>query len=147
MIDDMGVLLGKEQVADDEKKAYCEAEFDKSDDKKKELSRTISDLEKVITEDKEAVNTLNEEIKALEEGVLKMDREVAGATEQRKTEHEEFTAALAANEAAKKLIEMAKNRMNKFYNPKLAKFIQTQEASTDRKQESSGVIAMMDELK
>jgi len=147
MIDDMVVLLGEEQVADDKKKAYCLDEFDKTDDKKKELSRTISDLEKVITEDKEAVTTLTEEIKALEEGILKMDREVAGATEQRKTEHEEFTATLASNEAAKKLIEMAKNRMNKFYNPKLAKFIQTQEASTDRKQESSGVIAMMDELK
>merc|ERR1719174_1503212 len=147
MIDDMVVLLGEEQVADDKKKAYCLDEFDKADDKKKELSRTISDLEKVITEDKEAVTTLTEEIKALEEGILKMDREVAGATKQRKTEHEEFTATLASNQAAKKLIEMAKNRMNKFYNPKLAKFIQTQEASTDRKQESSGVIAMMDELK
>merc|ERR1719265_2742796 len=147
MIDDMVVLLGEEQVADDKKKAYCLDEFDKTDDKKKELSRTISDLEKVITEDKEAVTTLTEEIKALEEGILKMDREVAGATEQRKTEHEEFTATLASNEAAKKLIEMAKNRMNKFYNPKLAKFIQTTGSSHDHKQESSGVIAMMDELK
>merc|ERR1719487_635839 len=147
MIGDMVVLLGEEQVADDKKKAYCLEEFDKADDKKKELSRTISDLEKIITEDKEAVTTLTEEIKALEEGVLKMDREVAGATEQRKSEHETFAATLASNQAAMKLIEMAKNRMNKFYNPKLAKFIQTQEASTDRKQESSGVIAMMDELK
>jgi len=143
MIDDMVVLLGEEQVADDKKKAYCLAEFDKAEDKKKELGHTIDDLEKIITEDKEAVTTLTEEIKALEEGILKMDREVAGATEQRKTEHEDFTATLASNEAAKKLIEMAKNRMNKFYNPKLAKFIQMH----DRKQESSGVIAMMDGLK
>merc|ERR1719235_1218451 len=40
---------------------------------------------------------------------------------------------------------MAKNRMNKFYNPKLAKFIQT--GTSTVKQESSGVLAMMDELK
>merc|ERR1719160_648552 len=46
-----------------------------------------------------------------------------------------------------KLIEMAKNRMNKFYNPKLAKFIQTSNDNKDSKQESSGVIAMMDGLK
>merc|ERR1719359_396362 len=121
MIDDMVVLLGKEQKADEEKKAYCLAEFDKADDTKKALERTISDLAKVIEEDKEAVTTLTEEIKDLEEGIVKLDREVASATMQRKAEHEDFTATLAANQAAMGLIEMAKNRMNKFYNPKLYK--------------------------
>jgi len=121
MIDDMVVLLGKEQTADDEKKAYCEEEFDKADDKKKALERTISDLEKTLEEDKAAVETLTEEIKALEDGIVKLDREVATATMQRKEEHEEFTATLAGNQAAMKLIEFAKNRMNKFYNPKLYK--------------------------
>jgi hypothetical protein len=121
MIDDMVVLLGKEQTADDEKKAYCESEFDKSDDKKKALERSISDLEKTIEEDKGTVATLTEEIKALEDGIVSLDREVAGATVQRKEEHEEFTATLAANQAAMQLIEFAKNRMNKFYNPKLYK--------------------------
>merc|ERR1719335_1992553 len=108
MIDDMVVLLGKEQEADDTKKAYCEEEFDKADDKKKALERSISDLEK---------------------GIVKLDREVVQATEQRKEEHEEFTTTLASNNAAMKLIEFAKNRMQKFYNPKLAKFIQTHKAS------------------
>jgi septal ring factor EnvC (AmiA/AmiB activator) len=121
MIDDMVVLLGKEQVEDDEKKAYCEAEFDKADDKKKALERSISDLEKSLEEAKESVTTLTEEIKALEDGIIKLDREVAEATMTRKEEHEEFTATLAANNAAVQLIEFAKNRMNKFYNPKLYK--------------------------
>merc|ERR1719281_2314509 len=58
MIDDMVVLLGKEQVADDEKKAYCESEFDKSEDTQKELERKISDLEKAIEEDKGSIETL-----------------------------------------------------------------------------------------
>merc|ERR1719326_1475890 len=121
MIDDMVVLLGKEQTADDDKKEYCEIQFDSTDDKKKALERSISDLEKVIAEDKEMVTTLTEEITVLEEGIVKLDREVAGATEQRKEEHEEFESPLAANNAAMKLIEFAKNRMNKFYNPKLYK--------------------------
>jgi len=121
MIDDMVVLLGKEQGDDDAKKAYCEEEFDKSDDKKKALERSISDLEKSLEEAKEGVATLTDEIKALEEGIIKLDREVAGATETRKAEHEEFAATLAGNQAAVKLIEIAKNRMNKFYNPKLYK--------------------------
>merc|ERR1719421_1158540 len=113
MIDDMVVLLGKEQTDDDDKKEYCEIQFDTTDDKKKELERSISDLEKVISEDKEMVATLTDEIKALEDGIIKLDREVASATEQRKEEHAEFTVELAANNAAMSLIEIAKNRMNK----------------------------------
>merc|ERR1719387_2905015 len=121
MIDDMVVLLGKEQVDDDNKKEYCTIQFDMTDDKKKGLERTISDLEKSISEDKEMVATLTSEIEALKEGILKLDREVAEATDQRKEENTDYTELMAANTAAKQLIDFAKNRMNKFYNPKLYK--------------------------
>merc|ERR1719161_2812816 len=121
MIDDMVVLLGKEHKDDDDKKVYCEEEFDKSDDKKKDLERSISDHEKALAEMDEAVATLTDEIKALEDGIYTLDKEVAEATEQRKSEHVEFEAQLAANSAAVQLIEIAKNRMQKFYNPKLYK--------------------------
>merc|ERR1712118_243073 len=43
------------------------------------------------------------------------------ATEQRKEENEEYSALMASNQAAMKLILFAKNRMQKFYNPKLYK--------------------------
>merc|ERR1719395_227383 len=121
MIDDMVVLLGKEQVDDDNKKEYCTIQFDMTDDKKKGLERTISDLEKSISEDKEMVATLTSEIAALKEGILKLDREVAEATTIRKEEHADFAAELTANKAASDIIDFAKNRMNKFYNPKLYK--------------------------
>merc|ERR1719316_152596 len=121
MIDDMVVLLGKEQKDDDDKKAYCESEFDKADDKKKELEQSISDLEKALDEMAETVATLTDEIKALEEGIYTLDKEVGEATVQRMEEHAEFEAQLAANTAAIQLIEIAKNRMQKFYNPKLYK--------------------------
>merc|ERR1719460_2138730 len=90
MINDMVVLLGKEQVEDDTKKTYCENEFDKADDKKKELEQSISDLEKAIDETEDAMKSIGEEIKALEDGIVKLDREVAEATEQRKEEHADF---------------------------------------------------------
>merc|ERR1719310_352951 len=112
MIDDMVVLLGKEQTADDDKKEYCKIQFDETDDKKKDLERSISDLEKTIAEDKEMVATITEEIKALEDGIIKLDREVVSATEQRKEEHEEFTATLAANNAAMQLIEEERITLN-----------------------------------
>merc|ERR1719235_2657925 len=117
----MVALLGKEQTDDDGKKDYCEEEFDKSDDRKKELERTISDLEKAITEQKEMVETLASEIKALQDGIYELDKDVSEATATRKEEHMEFSAQLAANTAAIELIGFAKNRMQKFYNPKLYK--------------------------
>merc|ERR1719420_2031810 len=44
---------------------------------------------------------------------------VAEATEQRKEENEDFTELMAQDSAAKEVILFAKNRLNKFYNPKL----------------------------
>merc|ERR1719230_1941099 len=121
MIDDMVVLLGKEQAADDEKKAYCEEELDKAEDNLKELEHVIADLTTAIEEGKTALATLTEEIEALIQGIKDLDKQVAEATEQRKEENEDFVEGLAANTAAKQLLGLAKNRMNKFYNPKLYK--------------------------
>merc|ERR1719428_1248525 len=121
MIDEMVTLLGKEQVEDDQKKEYCEAQFDFADDKKKELERAISDLEKAIEESKGGIETLANEIKALQDGIIALDRDVVEATGTRKEEHAEFVGMLAANQAAMGLIDIAKNRLQKFYNPKLYK--------------------------
>merc|ERR550514_476081 len=111
--------LKAEQLADDEKKEYCAVQFDASDDKKKALERSIADLEDGIAVDKEAIATLTAEIKALEDGIKALDKMVAEATDQRKSEHEDYQEMMAQNSAAKELINFAKNRMNKFYTPKL----------------------------
>merc|ERR1711939_851920 len=50
-----------------------------------------------------------------------LDKSVAEATEQRKEENEDFTTLMAQDTAAKELLGVAKNRLNKFYNPKLYK--------------------------
>merc|ERR1712070_1120814 len=102
-------------------KSWCEAEFDKNEDKKKGLELDISDLGKAIDDGKESIATLASEIKALTKGIKDLDKSVAEATENRKSEHDEHVEALAANNAAKDLLEFAKNRLNKFYNPKLYK--------------------------
>merc|ERR1711953_863088 len=43
------------------------------------------------------------------------------ATEQRKEENADFKSLMASDTAAKELMKFAKNRLNKFYNPKLYK--------------------------
>merc|ERR1719197_2415151 len=121
MIDEMVVLLGKEQVADDDKKEYCETTIDQTEDKVKELELDISDLEKAIADEKEGIATLTEEIEALEDGIKALDKQIAEATEQRKEEHAENVETITNDNAAKELIGFAKNRLNKFYNPKLYK--------------------------
>merc|ERR1711957_899915 len=83
-------------------------------------------------------------------------------------EHEDFTEEMSSNAAAKELLGFAKNRLNKFYNPKLykppaASFIQISKheqldeaapppppeavgAYKKSGEESSGVIGMIDTL-
>jgi uncharacterized coiled-coil DUF342 family protein len=117
LIDELTATLKKEQQEDDDKKEWCEAEIDKAEDNKKVLENEISDLETAIDSAKESITTLKAEIEALDDGIRALDKEVAEYTEQRKEDHDEFVATLAANTAAVDLLKFAKNRLNKFYNP------------------------------
>merc|ERR1719478_1093441 len=117
----MVVTLKEEQRADDDKKEYCAKQFDFSEDKKKGLQKSVSDLEISIEEATDGIATLADEIKNLEAGIKKLDKSVAEATEQRKAEHEDYTELMASDNAAKELLKFAQNRLNKFYNPKLYK--------------------------
>merc|ERR1719230_2165039 len=121
MIDDMVALLKKEQQDDNDKKEYCEGQFDTADDKKKALERSVSKLETAIADAKESVATLTDEIAALTQGIKDLDKSGAEATENRKEENSDFKTLLASDTAAKELLAFAKNRLNKFYNPKLYK--------------------------
>jgi chromosome segregation ATPase len=129
MIDDMVGVLGKEQVDDDNKKEYCDVQFDTLDDKKKQLERAISDSETAIADSKESIATLISEINDLNAGIVALDKSVAEATANRKAENEDYTSLMAQDTAAKELIGMAKNRMNKFYNPKMYKAAPKRELS------------------
>jgi len=121
MIDEMLANLKKEQTDDDNKKVYCAEELDTSDDTKKSLERDIGNLEASIANGNEAIATLTEEIAALSAGIAALDKSVAEATANRKAEHEEFNELIASDSAAKEILGFAKNRLNKFYNPKLYK--------------------------
>merc|ERR1719310_415709 len=52
MIDEMVAVLGAEQQDDNDKKEYCETQFDLADDKKKGLERSVANLEKAIEKEK-----------------------------------------------------------------------------------------------
>merc|ERR1719356_1827011 len=121
MIDSMIATLKQEQVDDDSKKEYCGKQFDDADDKKKGLERDVSDAETAIANAQEGIAAAKEDIEKLEAAIKDLDKMVADATSLRKEEHEEFKALMASDTAAKELLGFAKNRLNKFYNPKLYK--------------------------
>merc|ERR1719191_935249 len=121
MIDDMVAVLKKEQQTDDDKKEYCEVQFDTTEDKIKESKRTISQLEAKIADTEEGIKVVSDEIQALKDGIFALDKSVYEATETRKEENAEYTQLMAGNTAAVGLIGFAKNRLNKFYNPKMYK--------------------------
>mmetsp|Transcript_151322 Transcript_151322/g.367577 ORF Transcript_151322/g.367577 Transcript_151322/m.367577 type:complete len:739 (+) Transcript_151322:84-2300(+) len=119
MVDDMVEVLKQEQTDDDHKKEYCITQLDLGDDKKKSLERTVADEENAIAAAEDGIKSLADEISAFEAGIKALDKQVAEATEQRKNEHSEFQELMATTSAAKELLGFAKNRLNKFYNPKL----------------------------
>merc|ERR1719336_1623353 len=118
MCDDLVAELKQEQQDDNDKKEYCEQQFDLADDKKKSLERAEKDAENAKA--KEAIDTLTDEIKTLEKGIKDLDKSVVEATEQRKEENQEFKDLMMADKKAKEILEFAKKRLNKFYNPTLA---------------------------
>jgi len=165
MIDDMVALLKTEQQDDNDKKEYCEMQLDLADDKKKALERDVSKLEAAIEQSKETIATLTDELKALNAGIVALDKAVAEATAQRQEENSDYTTLMANDAACKDILAMAKNRLNKFYNPKLYKeptsFMQVSmhrqmdappaapeapKAFSKKSEESTGVIAMIDGL-
>jgi len=121
MIDGMLEVLKEEQDDDGHKREYCDRQLDLAGDKKKGLERSVSDEEHAIATTKEGLAALTDEIAALEKGIKALDKSVAEATEQRKQENVEYKELMSSDSAAKELLNFAKNRLNKFYNPALYK--------------------------
>merc|ERR1719388_591788 len=119
MNDEMMALLKKEQGDDDEKKEYCLSETDSAEDKAKVLEHELSDTETAISSATEKIAVLTEEIAATEAAIKGLDKSVKEATAIRKEENAEYKELIQSDGAAKELLLVAKNRLNKFYNPKL----------------------------
>mmetsp|Transcript_80895 Transcript_80895/g.147567 ORF Transcript_80895/g.147567 Transcript_80895/m.147567 type:complete len:706 (-) Transcript_80895:38-2155(-) len=165
MIDDMIALLKDEQTSDETKVADCKRSLEEASDEATSLSHTASDLQKAIDEMMERKASLVDEIATFVSDIESLDKSVVEATSQRKTEHEAYVAEINDNKAAVEIITLAKNRLQKFYNPGLYKepptttsqpgvkfsdlvLVQDSEHKkmAQRKQNSSAVIALIDAI-
>jgi len=120
MIEEMIVLLGKQQSDDAKHKTWCENELEKSTDDEQATKTKLGQVDAGIAEMTDTITTLMEEINTLTSEVASLDHAVAEATEQRKDEHSEYVTSTSLNQAAIGLVGKAKNRMQKFYQPTLA---------------------------
>merc|ERR1719263_1741238 len=94
---------------------------------------------------KESIASLEEEIKTLQATIVESDKNVADATAQRQDENAAYKTLMSENTAASELIKMARNRMNKFYNPSQYKAPPKRELSReDRIAENMGGAALAD---
>merc|ERR1719356_2333417 len=85
----------------------------------KELEHVASDTETAIASAEEKIAALTDEIAETENSISTLDASVSAATAMRKKESEDYKALVQSDSAAKELLLFAKNRLNKFYNPKL----------------------------
>merc|ERR1719313_1653143 len=126
-------VLGKEQTDNDTQKAFCDEEFTKSAAEKKETEDKLATLAASIEEMSATVETLKSEIETLTAEIKALDKAVAEATELRKEEHAMFLQTQAEGSAAVQLIEAAKNKLNKFYNPTLYKAPERRELTEEER--------------
>jgi DNA repair exonuclease SbcCD ATPase subunit len=143
MIDDMVVLLGKDQADDDKSKTYCQDEFEKSADEETAAKEKLASTEAKISELEDTVAQLAEEIEVLQGEIKGLDKAVAEATEQRKEEHANFGTTTELSEAAIQLLGKAKNRLQKFYNPTLYKAPPKTEMTMEEKIVDAGTFAQI----
>merc|ERR1719454_1416211 len=132
-IDGMIDVLGKEQTDDDTQKKFCDEEFTKSAAEKKATEEKLASLAASIEEMSATVATLKSEIETLTAEIKALDKAVAEATEQRKEEHATFLQAQAENQAATQLVEAAKNKLYKFYNPVMYKAPERRELTEEER--------------
>merc|ERR1719453_2010000 len=129
MINGMVGVLHDEDVGDEHKKAWCANETEVAHGIEAEKKHTIEATTTEIAEQEDELATTIAEIKALTEKIAELDKMVHEATENRKSEHQEFVDSFATSATALRLIDKAVKRLEKFYMPE--KHAAEKKAATD----------------
>jgi len=119
MVDEYVSTLKLDQKSETKKKVYCVKKLEEADDKKISLTRDLADGETSVGKANEDISTLNDLLKKMQSGLEELDKSVKETTALRKSENAEFDALMAQDGPAKELLNFAKNRLNKYYNPRM----------------------------
>lgn len=133
MIDEMVVILKKESTSDLAARDKCEVDLRDSATDKKDTENTITGLDSEISELEAAISQNKDTVAKKNEQIAVLDKSVVDATAQRKEENEDFHELVALNSAAVQLLEKAKNKLNKFYNPHMFKAPEERELTEEER--------------
>jgi len=120
MINNMVEVLHNDDVNDEHKKDFCANETESYYQLEQEKLHDVKMLSASIDKNTGELKMVEADIKMLEEQIYTLDKEVSLATAIRKKEHTEFVNTFATMDTARRLIDKAANRLQKFYNPKQA---------------------------
>jgi len=79
MIDDMVVILGKDQANDDKQKTYCEDELEKASDEDAAAKEKKAQIEAAVEETTDAISSLADDLATLASDIKALDKAVAEA--------------------------------------------------------------------
>jgi len=117
MVSEMVTNLQNEQDDDDKHYAYCQDELTAKTAKKAKLNEQLEQLDDKIANIGSSVKETADEMAALKQEIAALDKSVADATEARKKEHADYTAALTELSMAVDLLKKAKSKLAAFYAP------------------------------
>merc|ERR1719364_638552 len=118
-------------------------EMEKAADEESATKTKLGQVDATLAELTDKIGTLMEEISELTSGIAALDKSVADATEMRKEEHADYVEEMQLNTVAVGLVEKAKNRMQKFYNPTLYKAPPKVEKTMEQKIMEAGTFVQL----
>merc|ERR1719310_699331 len=145
-IDSMKKALKEEQAEEVKQKDYCVAEFNENEKNVAEKMTLKTDLETKIADDTTLIETLTEDIAALQAQIDETKKEMTKASGMRESANHEFQVTIQDQRATQAILKKALDRLKSFYG-----FVQQgQEPPTQgtykKNAGSSGVMAMIETL-
>eukprot|EP00439_Symbiodinium_sp_Y106_P034320 s1890_g4.t1 len=112
-------VLDTEQASDQERQQYCQKKLGKAAMVKQNKERDIEDATTIMATYENELSTVVDEMRDMEKAMKELDAQVAEVTNTRKSEHEAFVRSRETNHAALELLDVAAQRIERFYSGSL----------------------------
>ncbi|CAE7941599.1 unnamed protein product [Symbiodinium sp. KB8] len=118
-LDELHDVLDTEQASDEERQQYCQKKLGKAAMVKQNKERDIEDATTIMATYENELSTVVDEMRDMEKTMKELDEQVAEVTNTRKSEHEAFVKSRETNNAALELLDVAAQRIERFYSGSL----------------------------
>jgi len=118
-LDELHDVLDTEQASDQERQQYCQKKLGKAAMVKQNKERDIEDATTIMATYENELSTVVDEMRDMEKAMKELDAQVAEVTNTRKSEHEAFVRSRETNHAALELLDVAAQRIERFYSGSL----------------------------